>query len=118
MGAFGAEIFDDDVALDVRASAEAAMDEGLTMDEVTNRVMLEYGDYLEDSDDGTVVWLALAAVQLEHGAVEPEVRSRALAVIESGAGLDRWEEEGDEVLGERQRVLSALTAQLQRTSTT
>jgi hypothetical protein len=78
------------------------------MGEVTAQVLAEYGDYLDDSDDGPVVWLALAAVQLEHDAVQPEVPSRALAIIESGEGLDRWEEEGDEVLSERQRVLGAL----------
>jgi IstB-like ATP binding protein len=52
VGAFVAGIFDDDVALDLRASAEAAINEGLNMGEVTAQVLAEYGDYLDDSDDG------------------------------------------------------------------
>ena len=42
MGAHGAEIFDDDVALDVRATFEEALEEGASMRTATRRVLEEY----------------------------------------------------------------------------
>jgi hypothetical protein len=57
--------------------------------------------------------MALAAAQFETGRLRPEVRDRALAIIEAGGDVARWREDGDEVLArQRERVLERLAAKL------
>lgn len=117
MGAHGTEIFDDDVALDVQTTFEEALEEGASVRAATKHVLDEYEDALDDPDDGPIVWLALAALQLEQGAVQPRVRRAALAAIAAGSDLARWEEAGEEALAERRQVLRALQARLDATPT-
>ncbi len=117
MGAHGVEIFDDDVAMDVRATFEEALERGASVRTATRRVLDEYEEYFDDMDDGPIVWLALAAVQLEHGALQPRVRREALAVIATGDTLARWEDAGEDVAAERRQVLATLKARLEAAPT-
>lgn len=117
MGAHGVEVFDDDVALDVQATFEEALEEGASVRAATKRVLDEYEDALDDPDDGPIIWLALATLHLEQGAVQPRVRREALAVIAAGSDLARWEDAGEEVATERRQVLAALKARLEATAT-
>ena len=112
MGTWGYEIFEDDIALDLRGDFEAALAEGLSVPDATARVLAEYGDAVEDFDDGPIIAVALAALQLEHGALQPEVRERALAVIDNSKGMHGWEEGGAEHAAKRRAVLAALRARL------
>lgn len=105
MGAWGYGIFDDDLARDVRGDFEGALDEGLSVSVSTRRVLEEHADTLEDPDDGPVIWLSLAALQLEQGALQPEVKERAIRIVDGGLGLQSWAEAGPEALAERRRVL-------------
>jgi len=60
-----------------------------------------------------VFWLALAAAQMETGRLLPEVRDRALRIIDAGGDVERWREDGDESLArQRARVLERLAAKL------
>lgn len=113
MGAWGAGVFEDDTALDVRGSFEAALEEGSSVEEATQRVLREYASDLLDPDYGPIVWLALAGTQLEHGVLQPEVRDRALSVIDEGQGLDPWAEGGpsDDLL-ERKQALQEFKVKL------
>jgi len=113
MGVHGAEIFDDDVALDVQTTFEEALAEGASVRAATRHVLDEYEESLDDPDDGAIVWLALAALQVEQGALQPRVRRHALAVLATGNDLARWEEVGEEAVAERRQVLAALQARLE-----
>ncbi|MGI8854722.1 MAG: immunity 26/phosphotriesterase HocA family protein [Thermomicrobiales bacterium] len=112
MGADGYEIFDDDVACDVRAIFEDALVARASITKATGIVLNEYADSLEDKDDGTVIYLALAALQCEYGKLQSAIRDRALAIIDNGEGLARWEDAGPESLAERKEVLSRLGARI------
>ena len=62
---------------------------------------------------GPIIWLALAALQLQRKELQPNVREHALAVIDSGADLSRWEAEGKpEDIEGRKRVLEELKSRL------
>lgn len=113
MGAHGTELFDDDVAMDVQAIFEEALENGMSVGAATEQVLDEYEEYLEDTDDGPIVWLALAALQLERDALQPRVRREALAAIESEEDMERWEESGEDLHAERRRVLDELKARLE-----
>ncbi|SDF08085.1 hypothetical protein SAMN05660485_02469 [Blastococcus fimeti] len=59
-----------------------------------------------------VLWLALAAAQSRLGRLEPEVRDRALVVIDSGEDLVSWQRLGPEAAAGRTSILAVLRAQL------
>jgi hypothetical protein len=115
MGVWGTGIFDDDVAADVRNTWEDALGEG--PDHATRHVFAEYAQHLDDEDDGPIVMLALATLQLDAGMLDGRVRDGALAAIEPN--LRRWTDESPSpedlegrrlVLGELQRRIASFAA--------
>ncbi|MGI8854720.1 MAG: DUF4259 domain-containing protein [Thermomicrobiales bacterium] len=113
MSTWGYDIFDNDEANDIRALFEDELNVRASVAHATAEVLREAKDSLDDPDDGPVIWLALAALQLGQGELHANVRDHALAVIDSGTDLKRWETEGtpEDVTG-RKRVLEELRARL------
>lgn len=112
MGTWGPGIFDDDIAQDARILFEDKLAVGCSVVEATRRVLDEWKGIMDDEEDAAVTYLALAALQLEHGILEPRLRQQALATIESGVPLWRWEGSSPERIAERTRVLAAFKAEL------
>jgi hypothetical protein len=112
MGAWGIGLFDDDVAVDVKLSFEGGLEAGMTVAAATRETMEEFEDYLDDEDDGPIVVLALAALQWERGKLQERLKKKAIAILESGQGLERWEDEGEPTLTERRQVYESLRQQL------
>jgi hypothetical protein len=110
MGTWSAAIFADDVACDVRDQYLALIAEGLDGAEASHRLESEWGDVDSDPDEGPVFWIALAAVQWEYGRLEPHVAKRALAIIDGGVDLQRWE--GGSSAARRRSVLQTLRRKL------
>lgn len=90
MGAWGPGLFEGDMSADVLAMFEDALADGMTVEEATHYILDELDDAVDDYDDGPEIAIALAALQLQHGALEEERRVRALEAIE--ADLRRWED--------------------------
>jgi hypothetical protein len=111
MGTWGAQILDDDLAMDIQAEFEQALEDGLSVKKATKQIIKAFQDVLEDEDEGPIVYLALAALQLERNELQPEIRKTALEIIETGQGLARWEEAGEDVLAERKKVLEEMKAE-------
>jgi hypothetical protein len=112
VGTWGVAIFDGDLAADVRDEWRSAILGGLGSEEATARLLAELSPAFDDSEDGIVAWLALAAAQHETGRLQPDVRDRALALIDAGGDVASWAE-GDAALGRRrQKVLERLAAKL------
>lgn len=111
MGTWGVELFSDDTAADVRAQYRELIEDGVEDAEATQQVLEQFREYLDDEDDGPVVWLALAVSQSQIGRLAPEVRDRALSVIETGADLERWTHDS-EMLQQRRVVLAKAREQL------
>lgn len=113
MGTWGYEILDDDTALDIKGDFEEYLEEGLSVREATENILQEYEDVIEeDEDDSTTVYLALASLQMKHGELQADIKEAALEIIESGKGLEIWEESGEEELKERKNVLNELKIKL------
>jgi len=104
MGAWGAGLYQDDTALDVRDLWRAYRRIGLHPAEASRRLLAEIGD-----DDSTVVWLALADCQWRTGQLQAAVRRQAMQIIRRGEDLERWE---DDQVGKRRRTLDRLAQQL------
>jgi hypothetical protein len=110
MGAWGANIFDDDFALDVKGDYEDILDSGLSHEATAKALIDRYQEALEDPEESGVFWLALAAIQLEYGALEKNVKTNALDVINSDRDLLRWEDSAD--VNQRKQILEQLKNQL------
>lgn len=104
MGAWGTAIFSDDFACDIRDDYIKLIIKGKSSEEATEIIkesmMPESGD-----DEYPVFWIALAVTQWKKGRLLPEVRDMAIALIESGADLIRWEEEPPKQYKKREAAL-------------
>jgi hypothetical protein len=113
MGTWGTGVFADDTAADVRDEWRNEIIEGASAEEATARVVKTFGEGLaDDPDESVVFWIALAAAQFETGRLQEDVRDRALALIEGGGDVARWEEESSVLARQRARVLERLAAKL------
>lgn len=110
MGAWGTAIFSDDTASDIRSEYRALVEDQVPDQEATHRVLNEYKHL--DGDEAHVLWLALAAAQSQVGRLDDHVKAKALEVIESGQGLELWEEAGARELAKRKTALEKLRATL------
>lgn len=110
MGAWGANIFDDDFALDLKEEYEDILGSGLSHEIATKTLTERYKDALQDPEESGVFWLALATIQLEHDTLINKVKASALDVIDHDRDLLRWEDSPD--FQNRKKVLEQLKTQL------
>jgi len=113
MGAWGAGIFEDDLALDVKLDFEAYLDQGLSIREATKMILEDYEIELEDEDEQVIIYYVLAALQLEQGKVLESIKKKAITFIDQEKGLELWIESGEDVYLDRLRVLTELKRSLQ-----
>ncbi len=114
MSVWGVGLLQDDVAVDIRNSFDDALARGLTPSQAADTILANPPQPLDDTDDGPVIWLALAALLLREGALRDDVRDQAAQVIASGAALTRWEEAPNAMRMARERVLARLASLLSR----
>jgi hypothetical protein len=94
MGAWGAGIFAEDTACDVRDAYRRAIADGLDAPAARETVLKQFASALGDAEDGPIVWLALAATAWNMGRLDDDTRDRALQIIARREALARWEEAG------------------------
>lgn len=90
MGTWGTAIFSDDLAADIRGDFRELIGDGLTPSEATERLKAEYSSSLDDPDERTVFWIALALTQWKLGRLEESTKKMALQFIDDGTDLARW----------------------------
>jgi hypothetical protein len=93
IGNWGIGILQDDVADDVLIAFEEALANGLAVEEATQRVIGDSPD-IDDDDDGPTIYMALAALQLQHGILTPEIQDRAIQAATSHGAIGRFEWDG------------------------
>ena len=112
MGTWGNKLYEDDEAQDARDVYKSLLEKGLDGREATDRFLKMFKASLNDSDDGPIVWFALADTQWKLGRLEPRVKKQAIKLVDDGSSLDRWKEGGAKMVASRQKVLDALKQQL------
>lgn len=112
MGTWGHEIFDDDLASDVKGSFEDALSKKGDAKNATKDVLSQYADVISDPDEGHIIQLALAKIQMEKGVLQSEIKKQAIEILENGIGLTGWTEAGKDELEKRQVVYKILLEQL------
>jgi hypothetical protein len=113
MGSWSAGLYDDDLSQQVKEAFHSAIADGLNVPDATKQALWKMTDAVHDDERAPVVYLALAALQLEQGQLEDWLKVIALSHILQGTGLEQWEEAGEEALAKRKSVLGQLLKQLQ-----
>src|SRR5579863_2979263 len=112
MGVWGAAVFSDDNAADLRADYRMMIGDGLSGPEATNRLLQQWMPSSEkDPDMAALFWLALAVTQWKCGRLEDRVKEQAIRVIENGSALRPWQ--GSPLERKRAAVLESAKRQLE-----
>jgi hypothetical protein len=91
MGVFGAGIFADDDALDVRDDYKYFLADAQSSELATDAIVRHYGARFDDPAATTGFWLGLAWTQWKGGRLDPRVKAVALRIINDGLDLKKWE---------------------------
>jgi hypothetical protein len=89
MGTWGAGLFKDDTAMDVRADWNEAYRRSGDPEKATKELLSTWDE--EDDEQTTVVILSLAMCQWKHGCLLPKIKARALKIADNGVGLEVWQ---------------------------
>lgn len=111
MGAWGARLYENDTALDIK-DRFADLRKGKTVQQITNELIEEYTCELDDVFCAPVFWFALADTQWNLGRLLPEVKEQALAWLDKGGDLAVWQEENPGLAVTREKVLMELQQKL------
>lgn len=111
MGAWGANLYQDDVALDVKDEYKDNLRRGKTNEEAMQEIIDKYQELLEDEEDRGVFWLALADTQWNLGRLDEQVKEQALEIIELGTDLKRWEV-NEKLYNKRKEILEKIKEKL------
>jgi len=98
------------MARDVRDHYRELLEDGVEDSAATQLTVDRFRAYLEESDG--VALLALAVTQSKLGRLDPDIRDRALAVLDRGADLELWERDNPKLLAKRRAMLEKARAQL------
>lgn len=91
MGAWGTAIFSDDLAADVRNDYTALLSIGKSGVEAEQLLLDYYAEILNcQYEEEAVFWFALALAEWNKGRLSEFVKSKAIAWIEQGGDLERW----------------------------
>lgn len=112
MGACGTKLYQDDVTCDVRDEYIDWLKVESDNVKVTQTVIDNNIDYIEDEEDGPLFWFALADTQWKYGRLLPEVKEKAIKYIEDGKDLERWKD-NDKQYQKRKKVLEELKTKLE-----
>ena len=107
---WGTAIFSDDIACDVRDFYRELLEDGVEDAAATQLTVERFRAYLEESDG--VALLAFAVTQSKLGRLDPDIRDRALAVLDRGADLEVWKRDNPKLLPKRRAMLEKARAQL------
>lgn len=116
MGTSAVGVLSDDVARDVRDAFLMRFSGGLRRPEIVRAIEMQFADEWKDEDDAPVVRLALAKLLWDRGWLTPKDVRAIKAMVDSGAGLGRWEEAGPRSLAKRKAALRLFVKQLDVTN--
>ncbi len=113
MGSWGAKLYQDDLAQDIKEDYKGKLRKGRTNKEALEEMIERYAEEIEDDDEGPVFWMLLADTMWNLGRLIPEVKEKAIQQIDEGKNLEIWKQEGTPKEYElRKRELSKLKEKL------
>lgn len=101
MGTTSTKLFSDDTAQDVRDYWKDHLAKTGSAKQATEATLKKFRSDIKDSDEGPVVWLALAVTEHKHGYKTSAVEKQARKVLAKKRGLDLYKESGNRSLAAR-----------------
>jgi len=94
MGHWGTEIFNNDIADEVKDGyiGKLKTGTGKSDEQILSEFLTENEDYITDDNDMIDFWFALSSIMHDYGRLTDEVKQKALDIIEKGLDLERWKE--------------------------
>ena len=87
MGAWGAGLYENDTALDVKDEFEKLFNDGKSVQEITDGLTAEFESIMDCTDEAPLFWLALADTQWKFGVLLPDVKAKQrILQMERGKG--------------------------------
>lgn len=119
MGAWGTDLWEDDLSCDIQDEWNELLDEGISPRKATKVIlkswMEEFSEYDDEEDrlaDESILFIAIAALQMRHRALNHYVKKMAIKLIDKGADLSLWEEGDAEDYQDRKKVLEEFKRKL------
>jgi hypothetical protein len=106
MDAWGAALFADDDAADLRGDYRTYLADAQSDAGATDLAAMNYGASLDRPGEATAFWLALASIQWRIGRLDPRVKAVCLTIIDNGVDLEKWADSPDRA--KRAAVLAKL----------
>ena len=110
MGTWGTAIFADDEASDVKNDFRHYLADAQSLEGATQAIVEGYGANFSDLASDTAFWLGLGLTQWRMGRLDPRVKEAALAIIDGGLDLAKWEGSPDRA--KRAAALAKARAQI------
>lgn len=112
MGAWSAEIFDDDGAEEIKEEYKILLGYGISPEKAYQKIEdYFYSDYKGEHDED-VYWLSIALFQWQNGILLEEIKQEALRCIDDENYLERWKDSGEQIYQKRKKVLEDLKYKL------
>ncbi|NBI30212.1 MarR family transcriptional regulator [Chengkuizengella marina] len=112
MGAWGTELWEDDLSCDIQDEWNELIDEGNSPKKATKIILDSWLDEFQDDDneedvlaDLSILYISLAALQMRQKALQNKIKKKALEYLEKGADLHLWEDGNEKDLKDRKKVL-------------
>lgn len=112
MGTWGVKLYDNDCAADIKDAFLDLTDAGLSPAEAVKEIEAEFSEMFQDTEDGPMAQAILADLLWKRGCLEDERKQKALAWLEGGGDLARWEHAAPQRMEARKRHLERLYQQL------
>lgn len=112
MSSWDPGLYQDDIAAEVRDFYIDKLHRGKTGIEITQELLHNFSELLEDSDDSAVFWFALADTQWKLGRIESYVKNQALSYIDNGNDIKCWSAESPKDAKKRLKILTDLKNRL------
>lgn len=109
MGTWGVELFQNDVALEVKDCYIKKLQVGKSNVEAFNETLIELNDMIADPDDQIDFWFAIASLMYDYGRLTPDVKNKALEIISQKNDKERWDDNDKK---KRNHVIESLKEKL------
>jgi hypothetical protein len=111
MGTTSADFHDSDIACLIRLEYPEHLRAGMSARQATKAILAAWAEELADeTQDGVVVWLALAQIQWKYGRLEQRVKTKALQCIQRGGDVESFP---PNLQKRRTKVLEKIRVQLE-----
>ena len=111
MGTWGFELYQNDIALDVKDEFEELFNTGKSAVEITDKMIENYKSIMGDPDEEPMFWIALADTQWNLGVLLPVVKDKALCWIDKVCNVDNGSDD-ESAVSQRKTMLSRLSVKL------